>query len=323
MYIYLNIKEGKIQMARKKVSVIGGGFTGATTAFLLAQKELSDVVLVDIQQMENPTKGKALDMLEASPVQGFDAKITGTSNYEDTKDSDIVIITAGIARKPGMSRDDLVQTNQKVMKDVTQKIVKYSPDCTIIVLTNPVDAMTYTVYKESGFPKERVIGQSGVLDTARFRTFIAEELNMSVKDITGFVLGGHGDDMVPLVRYSYAGGIPLEKLIPADRLEAIVDRTRKGGAEIVNLLGNGSAYYAPAAALVEMAEAILKDQRRVLPSVAYLDGEYGFDGLYLGVPTILGAGGIEKIIELDLTDDEKVALAKSADSVRNVMKVLS
>jgi len=323
MYIYLNIKEGKIQMARKKVSVIGGGFTGATTAFLLAQKELSDVVLVDIQQMENPTKGKALDMLEASPVQGFDAKITGTSNYEDTKDSDIVIITAGIARKPGMSRDDLVQTNQKVMKDVTQKIVKYSPDCTIIVLTNPVDAMTYTVYKESGFPKERVIGQSGVLDTARFRTFIAEELNMSVKDITGFVLGGHGDDMVPLVRYSYAGGIPLEKLIPADRLEAIVDRTRKGGAEIVNLLGNGSAYYAPAAALVEMAEAILKDQRRVLPSIAYLDGEYGFDGLYLGVPTILGAGGIEKIIELDLTDDEKVALAKSADSVRNVMKVLS
>lgn len=310
-------------MARKKVSVIGGGFTGATTAFLLAQKELSNVVLVDIQQMENPTKGKALDMLEASPVQGFDAKITGTSNYEDTKDSDIVIITAGIARKPGMSRDDLVQTNQKVMKDVTQKIVKYSPDCTIIVLTNPVDAMTYTVYKESGFPKERVIGQSGVLDTARFRTFIAEELNMSVKDITGFVLGGHGDDMVPLVRYSYAGGIPLEKLIPADRLEAIVDRTRKGGAEIVNLLGNGSAYYAPAAALVEMAEAILKDQRRVLPSIAYLEGEYGFDGLYLGVPTILGAGGIEKIIELDLTDDEKVALAKSADSVRNVMKVLS
>lgn len=309
-------------MARRKVSVIGGGFTGATTAFFLAQKELADVVLVDIQPMENPTKGKALDMLEASPVQGFDANVTGTSNYEDTKDSDIVIITAGIARKPGMSRDDLVQTNQKVMKAVTKEVVKHSPNCTIIVLTNPVDAMTYTVYKESGLPKNRVIGQSGVLDTARFRTFIAQELNISVKDITGFVLGGHGDDMVPLVRYSYAGGIPLEKLIPAERLEEIVARTRKGGAEIVNLLGNGSAYYAPAASLVEMAEAILKDQRRILPSIAYLEGEYGLDGIYLGVPTILGAGGIEKIIELDLTKDEKAALAQSADSVKNVMKVL-
>ena len=310
-------------MARKKVSVIGGGFTGATTAFLLAQKELSDVVLVDIQPMENPTKGKALDMLEAGPVQGFDANIIGTSNYEDTKDSDIVIITAGIARKPGMSRDDLVQTNQKVMKSVTQEVVKYSPNCIIIVLTNPVDAMTYTVYKESGFPKERVIGQSGVLDTARFRTFITQELNLSVKDVTGFVLGGHGDDMVPLVRYSYAGGIPLETLIPADRLEEIVDRTRKGGAEIVNLLGNGSAYYAPAASLVEMAEAILKDQRRVLPSIAYLEGEYGYNGLYLGVPTVLGAGGIEKIIVLDLTENEKAALDKSAQAVRNVMNVLA
>ena len=310
-------------MARKKVSVIGGGFTGATTAFLLAQKELSDVVLVDIQPMENPTKGKALDMLEASPIQGFDARIIGTSNYEDTKDSDIVVITAGIARKPGMSRDDLVQTNQKIMKSVTQEIVKYSPNCIIIILTNPVDAMTYTVFKESGFPKERVIGQSGVLDTARFRTFIAEELNVSVKDITGFVLGGHGDDMVPLVRYSYAGGIPLETLLSAERLEAIVDRTRKGGAEIVNLLGNGSAYYAPAAALVEMAEAILKDQRRILPSIAYLEGEYGFNDLYLGVPTILGAGGIEKVIELDLTDAEKTALAKYAESVRNVINILS
>ena len=220
---------------RKKISVIGGGFTGATTALMLAQKELGDVVLVDIPQMEDPTKGKALDMVEASPVQGFDANITGTSNYEDTKDSDIVVITAGIARKPGMSRDDLVQTNQKIMKSVTQEIVKYSPECIIIVLTNPVDAMTYTVFKESGFPKNRVIGQSGVLDTARFRTFVAQELNLSVKDITGFVLGGHGDDMVPLVRYSYAGGIPLETLIPQDRLDAIVERTRKGGGEIVGL----------------------------------------------------------------------------------------
>ncbi|GAA1369811.1 malate dehydrogenase [Peribacillus frigoritolerans] len=307
---------------RKKITVVGAGFTGATAAFLAAQKELGDIVLVDIPQAENPTKGKALDMAEAGPVLGFDANIIGTSDYAETADSDVVIITAGIARKPGMSRDDLVQTNQKVMKSVTKEVVKYSPNTTIIVLTNPVDAMTYTVYKESGFPKERVIGQSGVLDTARFRTFVAQELNLSVKDVTGFVLGGHGDDMVPLVRYSYAGGIPLEKLIPQDRLEAIVARTRTGGGEIVNLLGNGSAYYAPAASLVEMAEAILKDQRRVLPSIAYLEGEYGFEGIYLGVPTVLGAKGIEQIIELDLTEGEKTALSKSVESVKAVMQVL-
>ncbi|RNF40855.1 malate dehydrogenase [Planococcus salinus] len=308
---------------RKKISVIGSGFTGSTTAFLLAQKELGDVILVDIPQMENPAKGKALDMAEAGPVQGFDARVTGTANYEDTKESDLVIITAGIARKPGMSRDDLVQTNQKVMKSVTSEIVKYSPDTTIIVLTNPVDAMTYTVFKESGLPKERVIGQSGVLDSARFRTFVAQELNLSVKDITGFVLGGHGDDMVPLVRYSYAGGIPLETLISKERLDEIVDRTRKGGAEIVNLLGNGSAYYAPAASIVEMAEAIIKDQRRVLPAIAFLEGEYGMDGIYLGVPTIMGAGGIEKVIEIDLNEQEKAELNKSAESVKAVMKVLA
>ncbi len=310
-------------LTRKKVSVIGGGFTGATTAFLLAQKELCDVVLVDIPQMENPTKGKTLDMLEASPVQGFDANILGTSNYEDTKDSDIVVITAGIARKPGMSRDDLVQTNQRIMKSVAQDIAKYAPNAIIVVLSNPVDAMTYTAFKESGFPKNRVIGQSGVLDSARFRTFVAQELNLSVKDITGFVLGGHGDDMVPLVRYSYAGGIPLETLIPKDRLEQIVARTRKGGGEIVNLLGNGSAYYAPAASLVEMCEAILKDQRRVLPTIAYLEGEYGYDGIYLGVPTILGGNGIEKVIELELTEEEKAALDKSAQAVRSVLAILA
>jgi len=307
---------------RKKISVIGSGFTGATTALMLAQKELGDVVLVDIPDMENPTKGKALDMLEASPVQGFDAHVLGSTNYEDTKDSDLVIITAGIARKPGMSRDDLVNTNAKIMKSVTKEIVRYSPDCYIVVLTNPVDAMTYTVFKESGFPKEHVIGQSGVLDTARFRTFVAEELNLSVKDITGFVLGGHGDDMVPLIRYSYAGGIPLETLIEKDRLDEIVERTRKGGGEIVNLLGNGSAYYAPAASLTVMAEAILKDQRRVLPSIAYLEGEYGYSDIYLGVPTVLGGSGIEEIIELDLTDEEKSALDKSADSVKNVLAIL-
>ncbi|KSU83678.1 MULTISPECIES: malate dehydrogenase [Fictibacillus] len=309
--------------SRKKISVIGGGFTGATTAFIAAQKELGDVVLVDIPQAENPTKGKALDMLEASPVQGFDANIIGTSNYEDTKDSDVVVITAGIARKPGMSRDDLVNTNANVMKSVTQEIVKHSPNAVIIVLTNPVDAMTYTVLKESGFPKSRVIGQSGILDSARFRTFISQELNLSVKDITGFVLGGHGDDMVPLVRYSYAGGIPLEKLIPQERLDAIVERTRKGGGEIVNLLGNGSAYYAPAASMVEMVEAVLKDQRRVLPSIAYLEGEYGYQGICLGVPTIIGGNGLEEIIELELTADEKAALDRSAESVKAVMNVLA
>ncbi|TRZ39099.1 malate dehydrogenase [Niallia circulans] len=308
---------------RKKISIIGSGFTGATTAFLLAQKELSDIVLLDIPQMENPTKGKALDMFEASPIQGFDANIKGTSDYKDTEGSNIVVITAGIARKPGMSRDDLVQTNQSIMKSVTKEVVKYSPDCIIIVLSNPVDAMTYTVFKESGFAKTRVIGQSGVLDTARFRSFVAMELNLSVKDITGFVLGGHGDDMVPLIRYSYAGGIPLETLIPKHRLEEIIERTRNGGAEIVNLLGNGSAYYAPAASLADMCEAIIKDQRRVLPAVAYLDGEYGYSDIYLGVPTILGGNGIEQVIELELTEAEKTALDKSVRSVKNVLKVLT
>ena len=308
---------------RKKISIIGAGFTGATTALMIAQKELGDIVLVDIPDLEKPTQGKALDMLEASPVQGFDAKIIGTANYEDIRDSDLVIVTAGIARKPGMSRDDLVNTNAGIMKSVAKEIKKFAPESFVVVLSNPVDAMTYTMFKETGFPKERVIGQSGILDTARFRTFVAEELNLSVKDITGFVLGGHGDEMVPLVRYSYAGGIPLEKLIPKDRLDQIVERTRKGGGEIVELLGNGSAYYAPAAALAEMAEAILKDQRRVLPAIAYLEGEYGYSDLYLGVPVILGGNGIEKVIELDLTDEEKAALDKSVQSVRNVLKILS
>ncbi|GGI40325.1 malate dehydrogenase [Mammaliicoccus stepanovicii] len=310
-------------MTRKKISIIGAGFTGATAAFIAAQKELGDIVLVDIPQSENPTKGKALDMAESAPILGFDSKVIGTSQYEDTKNSDIVIITAGIARKPGMSRDDLVQTNQKVMKSVTEEIVKYSPNTVILVLTNPVDAMTYTVYKASGLPKEKVIGQSGVLDTARFRTFVAEALNLSVKDVTGFVLGGHGDTMVPLIRYSAAGGVPLDTLLTHEQIQEIVDRTRTGGAEIVNLLGNGSAYYAPGAALIEMAEAILKDQKRVLPSIAYLEGEYGYEGIYLGVPTVLGANGIEKIIELELTNEEKKLLDESADSVKAVKDILN
>lgn len=309
-------------ITRKKISIIGSGFTGATTALMVAQKEIGDIVLVDIPQMEGPTKGKALDMLQAMPVLGMNSKITGTVNYEDTKNSDVVVITAGVARKPGMSRDDLVTINAKIMKDVTKEIVKYSPDCFIIVLTNPADAMTYTVFKESGFPKNRVMGQSGVLDTARFRTFVAEELNIAVEDVSGFVLGGHGDDMVPLIRYSYAGGIPLEKLIAKDRLDKIIERTRKGGGEIVQLLGNGSAYYAPGASLAEMVEAIIKDKKRILPSIAYLEGEYGYNDLYVGVPTILGGNGVEKVIELDLTDEEKKAFAKSVESVKNVMKAL-
>ncbi|MEB4868277.1 malate dehydrogenase [Priestia aryabhattai] len=307
---------------RKKIAVIGAGFTGATAALMMAQKELGDVVLVDIPSQTNPTKGKALDMLEASPVQGFDANIKGTSSYEDIQDADLVLITAGLPRKPGMSRDDLVSTNAKIMKEVSENVKKHAPNSYIIVLSNPVDAMTYVCYKTTGFPKNRVIGQSGVLDTARFNTFVAQELNISVEDVSGFVLGGHGDDMVPLVRYSYAGGIPLEKIISPERIEAIVERTRKGGGEIVNLLGNGSAYYAPAASMVQMAEAILKDKKRILPSVAYLEGEYGCNNLYLGVPTILGGDGIEHIIELPLTEKENAGLKRSIESVQSVMTIL-
>lgn len=311
-----------MSIQRKKVTVVGAGFTGATTAVFLAQKELADVVLLDIQALENPTKGKALDMMEATPVMGVDSSVVGTSNYEDTANSDVVIITAGIARKPGMSRDDLVNTNAGIVKSVTEQVVKHSPNCIIIVLSNPADAMTYVAYQASGFPKNRIIGQSGVLDTARFRTFVAMELGVSVEDVSGFVLGGHGDDMVPLIRYSYAGGIPLETLISKDRIDAIVERTRKGGGEIVNLLGNGSAYYAPAASLVQMTEAILKDKKRILPTIALLEGEYGYQDLFISVPTLLGANGIEKVYELELTSDEKQALEKSAQSVRNVIKVV-
>lgn len=306
---------------RNKIAVIGAGYTGATVALMAAQKELGDVVLVDIPELENPVKGKALDILQTGPVQRFNSKIIGTSNYEHIKDADMVIITAGIARKPGMSRDDLVNTNAKIMRAVSEQVKKYAPNSYVLILSNPVDAMTYVCYKTTGFPKNRVIGQSGVLDTARFNTFVAEELNISVEDISGFVLGGHGDDMVPLVRYSYAGGIPLEKIIPKERLEAVVERTRKGGGEIVSLLGNGSAYYAPAASLIEMAEAIIRDKKRILPSIAYLEGEYGYNDLYLGVPTVIGGNGIESIIELPLTTEEKQALDKSVESVQSVLKI--
>lgn len=310
-------------LTRKKITVVGAGFTGATTALMLAQKELGNVVLLDIPQLENPTKGKALDMLEASPVQGFDSQIIGTSNYDDAAGSDIVIITAGVARKPGMSRDDLVNTNAGIVKSVCDNVKRVAPESIVIILSNPVDAMTHVAYKTLGFPKNRVIGQSGVLDTARYCTFIAQELNVSVEDVRGFVLGGHGDDMVPLVRYSSVGGIPIDTLISPERIQEIVQRTRVGGGEIVNLLGNGSAYYAPAASLVQMAEAIIKDKKRIIPVIARLDGEYGYHDIFLGVPTILGGSGIERIFELELTAEEKAELDQSADSVRNVIAVVN
>ncbi|WP_405110098.1 malate dehydrogenase [Paenibacillus sp. FSL K6-1217] len=303
---------------RSKITVVGAGFTGATTALMLAQKELGNVVLLDIPQLEKQAKGKALDMLEAGPVQKFDAQITGTSSYEDAADSDIVIITAGVARKPGMSRDDLVNTNAGIIRSVCENVKRVAPESIVIILSNPVDVMTYVAYHALGFPKNRVIGQSGVLDTARYCTFIAQELNVSVEDVRGFVLGGHGDDMVPLVRYSSVGGIPIDTLIPAERIAEIVQRTRVGGGEIVSLLGNGSAYYAPAASLVQMTEAILKDKKRIIPVIALLEGEYGYENLFLGIPALLGAEGIERIFELELTAEEKAALDHSADSVRAV-----
>ncbi|PTJ67191.1 malate dehydrogenase [Staphylococcus saprophyticus] len=309
-------------MTKKKISIIGAGNTGATLAFIVAQHELADVVLIDRPDNEGQVKGKALDIFESSPVYGFDAKVTGSVNYADTADSDIVVITAGSPRKAGMSRDDLVQINEKVMFDVTKEIVKYSPDCKIIVLTNPVDAMTYSVLKASGFPKERVIGQSGVLDTARYQSFIAEALNVSIKDIRGLVLGGHGDTMVPLVNSTNVNGVPLHQLLNQTQIEQIVERTRKGGAEIVALLGNGSAYYAPASAVFEMIEAILKDQHRLLPSIALLEGEYGFSDICLGVPTVLSEKGIENIVELALSDNEQAQLRISADSVEEVKQAL-
>ncbi|MDW3919760.1 malate dehydrogenase [Staphylococcus saprophyticus] len=309
-------------MTKKKISIIGAGNTGATLAFIVAQHELADVVLIDRPDNEGQVKGKALDIFESSPVYGFDAKVTGSVNYADTADLDIVVITAGSPRKPGMSRDDLVQINEKVMFDVTKEIVKYSPDCKIIVLTNPVDAMTYSVLKASGFPKERVIGQSGVLDTARYQSFIAEALNVSIKDIRGLVLGGHGDTMVPLVNSTNVNGVHLHQLLNQTQIEQIVERTRKGGAEIVALLGNGSAYYAPASAVFEMIEAILKDQHRLLPSIALLEGEYGFSDICLGVPTVLSEKGIENIVELALSDNEQAQLRISADSVEEVKQAL-
>jgi len=303
---------------RKKVTVVGSGNVGATAAFLAAQKELADIVLLDV--IEGVPQGKALDMFEASPIQGYNANVFGTNDYADTAGSDLVIITAGIARKPGMSRDDLLSTNVRIVADVTKNIVQHSPNCILLVVTNPLDAMVYTAMKVSGFPRSRVIGMAGVLDSARMRSFIASALEVSIHDVTAFVLGGHGDTMVPLARYSTVAGIPITELMDAEQLSAITERTAQGGAEIVKLLKTGSAFYAPGAAVVEMAEAILKDQKRILPCAALLEGEYGVDGYFMGVPCKLGGGGMEGVIELDLSDDEMAALMRSLDAVKGLVR---
>jgi malate dehydrogenase len=305
---------------RKKVSIVGSGNVGATAAHWIASKELADVVLIDI--IEGVPQGKALDLLEAMPIEKRDSHVLGTNDYADTANSEIVVITAGIPRTPGMSRDDLLNTNYKIMSDVVSKAIQHSPDCILIVVSNPLDAMAQAAYKLSKFPRERVIGMAGVLDSARFRTFIAEELNVSVENVTAFVLGGHGDTMVPLTRYSTVAGIPVTELMEPKRLESLVQRTRDGGAEIVKYLKTGSAYYAPSAAVAEMVEAILKDKKKILPCAAYLDGEYGIKGLYVGVPVKLGAKGIEQIMEIKLTSEEKAALNKSADAVKELVAVI-
>jgi len=308
------------RVLRRKVTIIGAGNVGATTAQQIIETGLADVVLVDI--VEGLPQGKALDLIEAAPVVGYDVRITGTNDYADTAGSKIIVVTSGLARQPGMSRDDLMAKNAGIVGSVVKQAAAVSPDAIIIVVTNPLDAMCHVALKASGFPPERVIGMAGVLDSARFRAFIAAELEVSVRDIRAFVLGGHGDTMVPLPRYSTVGGVPITELMSAERIEQLVERTRNGGAEVVALLKTGSAYYAPAASVVEMVEAILRDRRRVLPCAAYLRGEYGIDGLYVGVPVVLGNGGVEKVIEIGLTDDERAAFNRSADSVRGLLEKL-
>jgi malate dehydrogenase len=305
---------------RTKISVVGAGNVGATVAQLIAYKELGDVVMVDI--IEGLPQGKALDLLEAGPVEGYDSQVTGANHYEATADSHIVVITAGIARKPGMSRSDLITTNANIVRAVTEQVVKYSPEAHLIVVSNPLDAMVHLAKHVSGFPKHRVVGQAGVLDSTRFRTFIAQELNVSVEDTQAFVLGGHGDTMVPLPRYSTVAGIPITHLLPKETIDRLVQRTRDGGGEIVNLLKSGSAFYAPGSSVVQMVEAIVKDKKRILPCTAYLEGEYGLRDIYFGVPVKLGVGGVEQIIEIELTADERSALQASAKEVEDTIKQL-
>ena len=302
---------------RAKITIIGAGNVGATCAHWAAAKELGDIVLLDI--VEGLPQGKALDLAQSAPIERYDCNIVGTNRYEDTADSDVVIITSGLARKPGMSRDDLLAKNVEIVRSVTEQAARFSRGAVLIVVSNPLDAMVYTAWKVSGFPTNRVVGQAGILDTARFRAFIAMELNCSIEDITALLLGGHGDDMVPLPSFTSVAGIPVTNLIPKDRLEAIVDRARKGGGEIVSLLKTGSAYYAPAAASVQMAESIIKDKRRILPCAAYCDKEYGIGGYFIGVPCVLGRNGVEKVIEVPLTPQEKAAFQVSIDHVKELV----
>ena len=305
---------------RSKVTVVGAGNVGATLGQRVAERDYADVVLVDV--IPDMPQGKALDILEAGPVLGYDSLVVGTNGYDETANSDVVVITSGIARKPGMSRDDLIRTNQGIVTQVTQEIVSRSPNTILICVTNPLDAMVQLVYKVSGFPKQRVLGMAGVLDTARVRTFIAQELNVSVRDVQAFVLGGHGDTMVPLARLSTVAGVPLPELIPAERLAQIVQRTRDGGAEIVNLLKQGSAYYAPSASVLQMIDSILLDKKMIMPCSVYLEGEYGINGLFVGVPAKLGAQGVEEVIQLELRDDERQQLQNSAEAVRELIGVM-
>lgn len=312
-----------IKMRRAKIAIIGAGNVGATTAHWCAAAELGDIVLVDIPQAGDMPKGKALDLMQASPVVGFDSNIVGTTSYDDSSDSDVVVITAGIPRKPGMSRDDLLATNAKIMTSVCEEIKRTSPDAVVIVVSNPLDAMVQRAQQVTGFPHQRVLGQAGVLDTARYRTFLAMELGVSVEDISALLMGGHGDTMVPLSSCTSVGGIPVTQLIAPDRLEEIIDRTRKGGAEIVGLLKTGSAYYAPAAASAQMVEAIVRDKKRLLPCAAYCDKEYGVGGFYVGVPVVLGAEGVQRIVELTLTESEQTAFQKSVDAVNELVSTMA
>ena len=322
-------------MRRAKISIIGAGNVGATCAHWAASKELGDIVLLDIPELTITDKdgtqkkvpntapaGKALDLYEASPVEGFDARIIGTSDYALTRDSDVVIVTAGLPRRPGMSRDDLIAVNTAIVKEVATNVAKHSPNAVMIVVSNPLDAMVYVAWKASGFPTQRIVGQAGVLDTARYRSFLAEEVGCSVEDVQALLLGGHGDDMVPLKRYTFAGGIPITQLVKPDRLEKIIQRARDGGKEIVDLLKTGSAYYAPAAGTVQMAEAIIKDKKRILPCAAYCEKEYGIGGYFVGVPCVLGTKGVERVIEIELDDAERKAFQSSVDHVKELVKVV-
>ncbi|MFN5771278.1 MAG: malate dehydrogenase [Pirellulaceae bacterium] len=309
-------------MRRAKISIIGAGNVGATCAHWCAAAELGDIVLLDVPATEQMPKGKALDLMQSSPIMGFDSNVIGTTSYEDTAGSDVVVVTAGIARKPGMSRDDLLSTNAKIVSSVSEEIKKSSPNAVVIVVSNPLDAMVQRAFQVTGFPSHRVIGQAGVLDTARYRTFLAMELGVSVEDISAMLLGGHGDTMVPVPSCTSVGGIPVSQLISAERLEEIVQRTRVGGAEIVSRLNTGSAYYAPAAATAQMVEAIVRDKKRLIPCAVYCDKEYGVGGYYVGVPVILGSKGVEKIIELQLTDLEKADFAKSVDAVKSLVATM-